>query len=122
VLPAADKHIRTPANAMGRWPSQARRTRIPAPARNDGDNGVGELIHGSPPIFGFVQSRMDERQWQGYAPSTPLTRESGPWTVTMSMGDESLDHAVTVLPELLLPMSLSMVANRRRDETSADKM
>jgi hypothetical protein len=58
--------------------------------------------------------------WRGYAPSTPLTRESGPWTVTMSMGDESLDHAVTVLPELLLPISLSIVANRRLEQIQAD--
>ena len=34
----------------------------------------------------------------------------------MSMGDESLDNAMTVLPELLLPMSLSMVANRRLEQ------
>ena len=40
----------------------------------------------------------------------------------MSMGDESLDNAVTVLPELLLPMSLSMVANRRPEQIPADKL
>jgi hypothetical protein len=39
----------------------------------------------------------------------------------MSMGDESLDHAVTVLPELLLPMSLSIIANRRLEQIPADK-
>jgi hypothetical protein len=82
---------------------------------------LGSLFIGSPPIFGFAQSRMEERQWRGYAPSTPLTRVSGPWTVIMSMGDESLDNAVTVLPELLLPMSLSIIANRRLEQIPADK-
>lgn len=40
----------------------------------------------------------------------------------MSMGDESLDNVVIVLPELLLPMSLSFDADRRLDEIPADKM
>jgi hypothetical protein len=83
---------------------------------------VGELSHGSPPIFGLVQSRMDERQWRSYAPSAPLTRESGPWTVTMSMGNRSLDTAVTVLPELLLPMSLSRVATRRPEQNPSRRI
>jgi hypothetical protein len=39
----------------------------------------------------------------------------------MSMGDESPDNAVTVLPKLLLPMSLSMAAKRRPEQIPADK-
>jgi hypothetical protein len=39
----------------------------------------------------------------------------------MSMGDESPDNAVTVLPKLLLPMSLSIVVNRRPEQIPADK-
>jgi len=121
TLPAANERTSIPANAIGHWSARAHCGRVSPATRSDGNNGVGELIHGSPPIFGLAQSRMDERQWRGYAPSTPLTRESGPWTVMMSMGDKSLDHAVTVLPKLLLPMSLSMIANRRLEQIPADK-
>jgi len=120
ALPAAGGRCCTPADAGSHWRIRVQGRATISPLQFEASKCVGEPVHGPPPLLVDPKAGKVSGGAGGYAPSVPLTRDSGPWTVTIGTSGGSQTNALTCQPKLLLPMSLNEVVNRRPERVQAN--